>query len=129
MSTVSASDIDIQVLNPKKTIQASAVRPIVIPKYSIAITSGVDAVKEFILETLPARIGRGSEALIRLDGDLGVSRKHAEIYEQGGTLRIRDLQSTHGTQVNGLRIADRALESGDRIQVGSTILLLKRIKE
>ena len=72
-----------------------------------------------------SRIGRGSEAQIRLDGDLGVSRQHAQIYEQSGVLRVRDLQSTHGTAVNGFSIADKSLDPGDRIRVGLSTLLVK----
>ncbi len=98
-------------------------------KYTLTVSAGADLGKEFVLASLPARVGRGSEASIRLDGDLGVSRRHAEIYEQDGTLRIRDLQSTHGTQVNGLRIQDQSLSTGDRIQVGLTELMVKITRE
>jgi pSer/pThr/pTyr-binding forkhead associated (FHA) protein len=46
-----------------------------------------------VIENLPAQIARGSDAAIRLDGD-GVSRKHAEIYEREGILRIHDAEHT-----------------------------------
>jgi hypothetical protein len=129
MSTISASDLDIQVVHEAKRTLPGMAQPLQASRYSVTITSGPEPVREFIIERIPARIGRGSEAQIRLDRDLGVSRKQAEVYEQGKLLRIRDLQSTHGTQVNGLRIDDRSLQPGDRIQVGSSILMIRKIKD
>jgi hypothetical protein len=85
--------------------------------------------KEFALEQLPVRLGRGSGATIRLDEDLGVSRLHAEIYEQEGWLRIRDMNSSHGTHLNGQSIADAGLQPGDQIQVGYTLLLIRVVEE
>lgn len=97
-------------------------------KYVFTVFGGPDQGKAFMVENLPALVGRGSDAAIRLDGDLGVSRKHAEIYEREGILRIHDLQSTHGTLVNGSRIEDKSLEPGDQIQVGLTILVASTIE-
>jgi pSer/pThr/pTyr-binding forkhead associated (FHA) protein len=130
MPTINASDVDMQIVRDAETALQANVNPQKIAAtYAFTISSGADLDKEFIVVNLPARIGRGSEASIRLDKDLGVSRKHAEIYEQGGFLRLRDLKSVHGTQLNGIRIDDKSLESGDRIQIGSTILVVKIIKE
>jgi len=99
------------------------------PTYVLTVSSGADPGREIPLSHLPAQIGRGPEAAIRLDADLGVSRKHAEIYARGGSLRIRDLNSSHGTLVNGSRIEDRSLEPGDRVQIGLTVLVVKRTRE
>jgi hypothetical protein len=94
------------------------------PCYRLAVLAGPQAGREFVLNSLPVKIGRGPEAVVRLDGDLGVSRQHAEIYQQAGVLRIRDLKSTHGTQVNDFSIDDKSLDPGDRIRVGVSILLV-----
>lgn len=94
------------------------------PCYRLAVLAGPQAGREFVLNSLPVKIGRGPEAMVRLDGDLGVSRQHAEIYQQAGVLRIRDLKSTHGTQVNDFSIDDKSLDPGDRIRVGVSILLV-----
>jgi S-DNA-T family DNA segregation ATPase FtsK/SpoIIIE len=94
---------------------------------TLAVVAGPDAGRDFLVEVFPARLGRGSEAAVRLDGDLGVSRLHAEIYRQDGTLRIRDLDSSHGTSVNGVPVHDKALEPGDKIQVGLSTLILKEV--
>ncbi len=63
--------------------------------------------------------------MIGLDDDLGVSRQHAEIYDQAGVLRIRDLKSTHGTQVNGFSIDDKSLDPGDQIRIGASTLKIE----
>jgi len=130
LPTLIASDLSMQtVLNPKKNVPANADPQKVTAKYIFTVSTGADSGKEFIFGNLPAKIGRGSEASICLDGDLGVSREHAEIYEQAGAPRVRDLKSTHGTHVNGFRIEDKSLESGDQIQIGSTVLVVKIIRE
>jgi hypothetical protein len=116
------------VVNPKQISQPIAERQVT-KKIVLTIFSGADKGKEFIVENLPAKIGRGSEVSICLDEDMGVSRKHAEIYESNGNLRIRDLNSTHGTQVNGICIEDKSLEPGDRLQIGMTVLVVREMEE
>ncbi len=95
--------------------------------YAVVITQGPLLGKQFDLKTLPARIGRGPEVDIPLDADLNVSRRQAEIYEWNGMLRIRDLGSTHGTQINGLPAADQALSPGDHVTVGGTTFILREL--
>lgn len=89
------------------------------------VIGGPHAGEEFVVAALPARLGRGGEVALRLDRDLGVSREHAELYREAGTLRIRDLGSSHGTAVNGLIVTDQALAAGDRIEVGHSALVVK----
>ena len=52
----------------------------------------------------------------------GVSRRHAEILQQGSQWVIRDLGSTNGTFVNNQRLAANAqqrLNAGDQIRLGT----------
>lgn len=64
-------------------------------------------------------IGRGRECGLTVCTD-DASRRHAEVYGEGGRFLVRDLGSKNGTFVNGERIgAPRTLEPGDRIEVGS----------
>ena len=97
------------------------------PACQFTVVEGPSAGHKYRLQTLPARIGRGNDVEIRLDEDLGVSRRHAELYAQDGVLRIRDLKSTHGTQVNGFSIRDKSLENGDHIQIGDSTLLVEML--
>jgi pSer/pThr/pTyr-binding forkhead associated (FHA) protein len=63
-------------------------------------------------------IGRATGADFIIDAAL-VSRVHCRLSElPDGQLEVRDLESTNGTYVNGLRIETARLASGDRLQVG-----------
>lgn len=127
-STILATDLTADtILNREEVAQSRSDQRKSSLKYTFTVTNGADVGKEFTVEKLPVYIGRDPDARILLSGDLGVSRKHAEIYEREGIIRIRDLGSTHGTQVNGQRIDDKNLASGDRIQVGRTVLTVKAV--
>ena len=52
----------------------------------------------------------------------GASRRHAEIRRENGRYVLTDLGSTNGTQVNEATVSERALEEGDRITIGHTVL-------
>jgi hypothetical protein len=67
---------------------------------------------------LPTVIGRGREATLALPHPL-VSRKHCEIYEAQGKLRVRDLESLNGTYVADQRVTDAALPPGELLTVGT----------
>ncbi|GIU84608.1 MAG: hypothetical protein KatS3mg008_1383 [Acidimicrobiales bacterium] len=69
-------------------------------------------------------VGRAPSCQVRLD-DNYVSSTHARIWRQDGLVMIEDLGSTNGTWVNKRRVDGRvALERGDRLQLGKTILEL-----
>ncbi len=55
-------------------------------------------------------------------GDAAVSRRHCVIELGARGALVRDLESTNGTFVNGLRISTAELEPGAQIQLGSTRL-------
>jgi ABC-2 type transport system ATP-binding protein len=58
-----------------------------------------------------------------LDRDEAVSRRHAAFSPAGGGLTIQDMGSTNGTLVNGRRLSGTAaLETGDRVQIGDTVI-------
>ena len=69
-----------------------------------------------------ARIGRdpGNDVAV---GDPRVSAHHAEVRIEDGRATVTDLSSTNGTWVNGERVEQRALRSGDRIKLGDTIVI------
>lgn len=69
------------------------------------------------------RLGRGSEADIRVD-DPGVSRAHCEIV-LGAPVLLRDLGSTNGTMINGLKVNEAPIEDGTAITMGSTTLVFR----
>jgi pSer/pThr/pTyr-binding forkhead associated (FHA) protein len=54
-----------------------------------------------------------------------VSRKHCEISQDGGVLRVRDLGSRNGVLVNGKKVAESVLKAGDKLQVGPVSLAVQ----
>src|SRR5437667_10769287 len=64
-------------------------------------------------------IGRSRDCDIQL-ADANVSRRHAELRQEGASFWIVDLGSTNGTEVNGKRIKRAELRDGDKIMLGST---------
>jgi EAL domain-containing protein (putative c-di-GMP-specific phosphodiesterase class I) len=71
-----------------------------------------DRISMIDLRPLPFRIGRRPALHLTLPME-SISTEHAEFYEDGGKLRLRDLGSTNGTFVNRLRIEDAAVSDGD----------------
>jgi pSer/pThr/pTyr-binding forkhead associated (FHA) protein len=71
-------------------------------------------------------IGRATGADFIVDAPL-VSRVHCRLTSlPNGELEVRDLNSTNGTFVNGERVENAVLESGDRLQVGRVELVALR---
>jgi len=81
--------------------------------------------KAFRLSKERIIIGRLGESDIVLD-DPGASRRHAEVRRHDGQFVIADLGSTNGTMVNESTVGERALEEGDRITIGRTVLEFRR---
>jgi hypothetical protein len=64
-------------------------------------------------------IGRSKDADVQV-ADPNVSRRHAELRQEGATYWIVDLDSTNGVEVNGRRLRRAKLEDGDTFVVGET---------
>ena len=75
--------------------------------------------QRFALKTGTTSVGRDDEAEITVD-DRGLSRVHFEVAFDGEIAAIRDLDSTNGTFVDGMRITELVLRSGSRISAGRT---------
>lgn len=67
-------------------------------------------------------IGRGADCNIVLP-DLLVSRRHAQVAQQGAVYQLVDLGSTNGTYHNGRRINRATLQPGDRVSIGHVELV------
>ena len=62
-------------------------------------------------------IGRSPDCQVVLK-DFGISRQHAKIVVGEDGVRIIDLKSKNGTQVNGVPVVEAPLKDGDRILLG-----------
>lgn len=67
-------------------------------------------------------LGRASSCGVHLD-DTYVSSVHARIFNRNGTFMVEDLDSRNGSVLNGAPLTvTTALQPGDRVQLGATIL-------
>ncbi len=105
----------------RKDAGASAGRTV-----AVVVRQGKEPGRTYDVRKDHISIGRSRESDIFLE-DLAVSRLHATIYrdEMGGYL-LRDENSANGTSVNGQRVTECALQEGDEIQLGQTILAFVR---
>ena len=103
------------VLKPKsrKRAKKSASR-----KAALTITNGCFAGLEIPLKKQNTLLGRAVSCDICLDHAF-VSDEHAVIRRNGGGYAIEDLNSRHGTSVNGKEVHTSPLKKGDRITIGS----------
>lgn len=67
------------------------------------------------------RLGRHESNELVLE-DEQASRRHAVLMPHAAGWEVRDLESRHGTAVNGERIQQRNLSDGDRIQIGHALI-------
>ncbi len=72
----------------------------------------------------PFTVGRSSDTQLQLN-DAHVSRKHAELFQDGTAWRVRDLKSRGGTFVNDTKIDEAPIKPGDRIRIGDTELRIE----
>jgi ABC transport system ATP-binding/permease protein len=88
-----------------------------------------DPAREQTFRILPGNartLGRATGADFIVDAAL-VSRVHCRITAlPSGELEVKDLESTNGTFVNGERVDQARLTSGDRIVVGRLELIALR---
>ncbi len=89
---------------------------------SLFVIRGNDQGVRFELDEPLVRIGRDASSAVQLH-DTEVSRQHAELRRHEGIFTLADLGSSNGTFVNGRRIDRHLLQSGDQVQVGSTLML------
>lgn len=88
----------------------------------LVVVSGLLAGQEFQLSQSEVGIGRTPDNAISIPNP-AVSRSHARVFHRDGIWYLVDLQSTHGTRLNGAVIgAPAQLRPGDTIQVGDTVL-------
>jgi diguanylate cyclase (GGDEF)-like protein len=80
--------------------------------------SGEDTGRMFRLLRGETIVGRAPECGIAVN-DPHASRNHAAIRRtEADVVTIRDLGSSNGLFVNGVKVAERTLKDGDRIQIG-----------
>ncbi len=92
------------------------------------IVKGIGQGERFDLSDDLISIGRNQDCSIRLR-DAETSRRHAEIRLREGKRVVVDLGSSNGVFLNGKRITEAELATGDQIQIGQTILAFNKVAE
>jgi len=102
--------------------------PVAGSAFVITVVEGPDAGLVTSLDaTGPTRalLGQSPVCTIRLT-DREVSRRHAALTVTDTKLVVLDLGSTNGTTVNGVLIKEAALQGGEAIRIGASVLSVKR---
>ena len=90
---------------------------------TLFVIRGRDSGRHYELLSDSTSIGRESSNQIQLH-DTEISRHHARIdRDASGHWTLVDLTSSNGSYVNSQRIASHGLTSGDRIQLGGTLMI------
>lgn len=88
----------------------------------LVCVAGADLGRTFKVDTSSLVLGRGIAEVALHAKD--VSRKHARLHVMGEGFVLEDLDSANGTYVNGVEVEGKiTVRIGDRIQLGSTILV------
>src|SRR4029079_6192259 len=92
-------------------------------RVTLHVVAGPQTGRDFTFEQHDTfMIGRSEDAQFCLPHDRYFSRHHCILEIAPPQAFLRDLRSTNGTYVNGMRVETAHLTRGDRIQGGETIL-------
>lgn len=83
-----------------------------------------DYVHEHPIEEIETLIGRSQKCAVRLT-EPAASRNHCTILKTPEGFLLMDLQSSNGTILNGGRVTESTLKSGDVIRIGNAELMFK----
>jgi two-component system, NtrC family, response regulator GlrR len=106
-------------------------RPSTVARYTklrVTVTRGKDAGSWVEVAGSPVRVGTASSNDLALSDDT-VSRHHCEIELLSGALRVRDMGSTNGVAVGGVRLFDGVVAENARLMLGDTELTVTPLAE
>lgn len=103
-------------------------RSVFLRKAKLLIVTGPDQGREVLIDKDVFAIGAASQndLIVR---DEAASRRHCEIRQREDGFLLRDLGSTNGTAVQGMRVCEAYLSEGSEIQVGDTRLVFCPLRE
>ena len=81
----------------------------------------------WLLNSPTISLGRSKNAQLRVSDSITVSRQHAVLYVEENLIELKDLGSSNGTYINGLRLAPYQkvrVVPNDRITFGDQVFLL-----
>jgi two-component system, NtrC family, response regulator HydG len=97
-------------------------------RFRLFVLEGADAGRAIEVPVDAPRILVGtSRACAIALSDPHVSRRHLSLGAASARLELVDLGSSNGTRVNGVRVSECALEGGEIVTLGSTVLRIEPI--
>lgn len=98
--------------------------PMAVPAgVALVALDGPIAGQRFPLGPQETIVGREGQILVSFDAS--ASRRHASIVQAGNGAIVRDLGSTNGTLVNGVRVQEMTIRAGDTVTIGATTFRLE----
>ena len=82
----------------------------------------------FALPAGEVSVGRDPQNLLCID-DPSVSRRHCIFTQDDTGIKVRDLESRNGTQVNGTSVKEQILKDRDQVSVGDSSFLFLTVEE
>lgn len=86
----------------------------------LRVMQGPEQGKGYQITETPLTVGRDKICTISIN-DTRMSRQHAGIYYMAPDFFLKDLASTNGVFVNGKKVKQAKLNSGDQVQMGSAL--------
>ena len=95
--------------------------------YLTGRVSQAESIRDIEIDATPFRVGRRPDLSLTLPNP-AVSNIHAEFIVEPNSLSLRDLNSTNGTFVNGVRVLrELPLQAGDLIQFADVSVRLRHV--
>ncbi|MDP6555614.1 MAG: ATP-binding protein [Pirellulaceae bacterium] len=95
---------------------------------SLFVIQGRDQGRRVDLQRPVVSLGREGSNTIQLH-DSEVSRNHAEVRRRDNEFLLVDLESSNGTFVNSEAITEHVLQSGERVQIGRTLMIFTHAED
>lgn len=103
-------------------------RPVILKKVRLIVVAGKDERKEVLLQKPAVTIGTLGDSDLALT-DPTVSRNHAVVEEKTDGYLLRDLGSTNGTYLDGVKVKEAYLSAGSVIRLGQTEIAFSPVEE
>ena len=113
---ITLCNTELEILKPQIEAQHEVESDSISDKWTIEFLSGAQLGKCHSLKKSNI-IGRSPDCEIKLIDD-NVSRKHARLDVIGGALKITDMGSANGCQINGTKITSAYARPGDVLKIG-----------
>jgi DNA-binding NtrC family response regulator len=105
--------------------RAPALASLEVETFVLTVTAGPDVGQRSFAVDRRVLVGQSAACDLKLSDPL-VSRRHVALEPSGPRLRVTDLESTNGTFVNDVAIAEAFLSGGERLRLGDTVLRVDR---